>query len=317
MNVAAALPAYSEEELAKLDPAVLVALMAGDEDRVPRNVIDACAARGEAMVAQLRGLLEDPRPWTEGRSHGEWWLLLHAVMILGLIPGESAGLALTEFMRRMAYEGDDDLQDWLAGYWPALFANKADSAVSVLRALCEDRSLDWYVRAVAADPVIACAERRGAHALDEALAWAAKLAADEEEDWSVRLCLANTLLDFPREVYRPLLENLAVRQTRRDRHFSREEVQQAYSAVQSEPEWRDWQDPWAFYAPEAIARRQERWAEEDARADESDAEDEDVFDEFDSALPYVRDEPKVGRNDPCPCGSGKKYKKCCLGKDQG
>lgn len=24
--------------------------------------------------------------------------------------------------------------------------------------------------------------------------------------------------------------------------------------------------------------------------------------------------PKPGRNDPCPCGSGKKYKKCCLGK---
>jgi hypothetical protein len=23
-----------------------------------------------------------------------------------------------------------------------------------------------------------------------------------------------------------------------------------------------------------------------------------------------RDAPKVGRNDPCPCGSGKKYKKC-------
>jgi SEC-C motif domain protein len=25
----------------------------------------------------------------------------------------------------------------------------------------------------------------------------------------------------------------------------------------------------------------------------------------------VREGPKVGRNDPCPCGSGKKYKKCC------
>ena len=24
-----------------------------------------------------------------------------------------------------------------------------------------------------------------------------------------------------------------------------------------------------------------------------------------------REEPKVGRNDPCPCGSGKKYKACC------
>jgi hydrogenase maturation protease len=28
-----------------------------------------------------------------------------------------------------------------------------------------------------------------------------------------------------------------------------------------------------------------------------------------------REEAKVGRNDPCPCGSGKKYKKCCLDKE--
>jgi len=28
----------------------------------------------------------------------------------------------------------------------------------------------------------------------------------------------------------------------------------------------------------------------------------------------IRRGPKIGRNDPCPCGSGKKYKKCCLGK---
>ena len=25
----------------------------------------------------------------------------------------------------------------------------------------------------------------------------------------------------------------------------------------------------------------------------------------------VHEGPKIGRNDPCPCGSGKKYKKCC------
>jgi len=28
--------------------------------------------------------------------------------------------------------------------------------------------------------------------------------------------------------------------------------------------------------------------------------------------PYKSATPKVGRNDPCPCGSGKKYKHCCL-----
>jgi len=26
--------------------------------------------------------------------------------------------------------------------------------------------------------------------------------------------------------------------------------------------------------------------------------------------------PKIGRNSPCPCGSGKKYKKCCLDKEK-
>ena len=40
-------------------------------------------------------------------------------------------------------------------------------------------------------------------------------------------------------------------------------------------------------------------------------EDEDELD-LPSIEPYVRTEPKVGRNDPCPCGSGKKYKKCCF-----
>nr|WP_238593680.1 SEC-C metal-binding domain-containing protein [Endozoicomonas atrinae] len=29
------------------------------------------------------------------------------------------------------------------------------------------------------------------------------------------------------------------------------------------------------------------------------------------AQPLVRRYPKVGRNDPCPCGSGIKFKKCC------
>ncbi len=27
--------------------------------------------------------------------------------------------------------------------------------------------------------------------------------------------------------------------------------------------------------------------------------------------PIVRGGPKIGRNDPCPCGSGRKFKKCC------
>ncbi len=34
-------------------------------------------------------------------------------------------------------------------------------------------------------------------------------------------------------------------------------------------------------------------------------------DKANSTIPLVKERPKVGRNDPCPCGSGKKYKNCC------
>jgi len=45
-------------------------------------------------------------------------------------------------------------------------------------------------------------------------------------------------------------------------------------------------------------------------------EDDDLFDDYED-LPVtepIRTEPKIGRNEPCPCGSGKKYKKCCMNK---
>jgi len=39
-----------------------------------------------------------------------------------------------------------------------------------------------------------------------------------------------------------------------------------------------------------------------------------VFADFGYLQPQVRKHHKVGRNEPCPCGSGKKFKKCCIGK---
>jgi SWIM/SEC-C metal-binding protein len=30
------------------------------------------------------------------------------------------------------------------------------------------------------------------------------------------------------------------------------------------------------------------------------------------SITIAHENPKIGRNEPCPCGSGKKYKKCCM-----
>ena len=42
-------------------------------------------------------------------------------------------------------------------------------------------------------------------------------------------------------------------------------------------------------------------------------EDDKGFVDFGGTVdPYRRDDPKISRNDPCPCGSGLKYKRCCM-----
>ncbi len=60
--------------------------------------------------------------------------------------------------------------------------------------------------------------------------------------------------------------------------------------------------------------------EEQRRAEQSmdfnKSENSNLFKQSDNkkknnSSPYIRSEKKVGRNDPCPCGSGKKYKHCC------
>ena len=46
-------------------------------------------------------------------------------------------------------------------------------------------------------------------------------------------------------------------------------------------------------------------------------DDDPSYDDYED-LPLtepVRTTPKIGRNEPCPCGSGKKYKKCCMNKN--
>ena len=308
-NAAPALPAYTEDELAALTLPALIELMILDEDRVPRNVIDHGATHGEAMVDLLLARVEDESAWQSDVARGEWWLLLHAAMILGLIATESAGLLLVRLMRRMSLAGDDDLQDWLAGDWPRLFANKPRPAIEAARVLREDRAQGWYIRCQGSDVVIDAARRDSGEALEREIDWLAARAADESEDPDFRISAGNMLLDFPRVRHRNLLVALAATQDEDFVHFGEEDIDEAYVRGRDEPNCDRRHEPWRFYAPGVIAARQDRWAEEDARADDDTSDlNEDFFDDI--SLPYVRETEKVGRNDPCPCGSGKKYKKC-------
>ncbi|VAW48524.1 Protein translocase subunit SecA, partial [hydrothermal vent metagenome] len=66
-----------------------------------------------------------------------------------------------------------------------------------------------------------------------------------------------------------------------------------------------------FDEQNAAERTQDLEATHPAAAGMSDSQASSATSEEEGETTFKRDAPKVGRNDPCPCGSGKKYKQCC------
>ena len=88
------------------------------------------------------------------------------------------------------------------------------------------------------------------------------------------------------------------------------------------PQLADWQAQLeeAFESGRAsLFRGPRQWPEDDDDFVKNDLENDSfaVDDDFIRPAPpdtVIHEGPRVGRNDPCPCGSGKKFKKCCLHK---
>ena len=301
---------FSEEELAAMDEATLMTVVTTSDDTLTMEAVRECASRGDAMVPILLQHLEDAAHWGADADSGNWWGLLHATFILGLIPGEASARALLYAFRRITFDKDDNLSDWLSSYWPALCRNKREFTTKPLRQIAEDVEAGWYPRCQAVDCVLDAAAGQGPTGLEKAIDWLAAMCSDAEEDPDFRVLAGNSLLDFPRERHRPTMEALAVLQepgSLFDKSFDRDDIEQSFNDG-DRPDWKRFDDPWRFYEPAQISARQARWEQEDRALETASYGLPDRARE----RTYVRDAPKVGRNEPCPCGSGKKYKKCCL-----
>jgi hypothetical protein len=157
--------------------------------------------------------------------------------------------------------------------WPALFRNKPFAMVGAVSQLATDRSSDGYIRVQAIEVVLALGQSNGSEALEQALAWLAKLIEDKTEDDQLRLSAADTLLDFPRTQYRTLLEIMSLG-LNGDIHFGLDEVAAAFELMEDTPQWVNFADPWSFYSAEKSRQREELWRLED------DIDDLDLANEF-------------------------------------
>ena len=299
-----------DDELSAMDEFALMGLVTGSDDALPFQVVTECASRNDAIVPLLQGHLENDTHWGDEVDGSDWWGLLHAVFILGLIPGEASALTLLDAFRRINYEENNDLSDWLSSCWPALCRDKMEFTTVPLQRVAEDQDLRWYARCQAIDCVLAAAVEKGSAALEKTIDWLAAMCGNTAEDADFRVIAGHNLLDFPRERHRLTMEALVDLQEPESliaNAYTREEIQHSFDAG-DQPGWQRFDNPWQFYDPDEIERRQERWLREGG---EFEADSYGPI-EHGSRQPYLREQQKVGRNEQCPCGSGKKFKKCCM-----
>jgi len=74
-------------------------------------------------------------------------------------------------------------------------------------------------------------------------------------------------------------------------------------------------EKWMNEIEPSLGRMHTYWKDKRVRQPDGLIQDEFRLGGRKEVAPVVRGGPKVGRNDPCPCGSGKKFKKCCGAND--
>lgn len=294
-----------------LDDDKLVNLLFTEEDSLPRAAVDEFIKRSERMIKPLSDIVLEEMNWTKDRP--EFWAPIHAVFILGAIGGQEA---VSPLIAAIKWSEKYNV-DWVFEAFPAIFGKIGMPSLEGLRQFVQDKKQDWYIRTITLQGLAAITLKNPEVAYD-IFSYINLFATDVNEDMEFRIQAANTLLDFVRSEYKESLLDLCQEERRfREKEpfpivaFDAEDVERIFSKGEKHINLynRDWL---SFYDEEYIKRRQERWKKEAKKETAKDYEDE--YEEI--VEQSARETPKIGRNSPCPCGSGKKYKKCCMGKDK-
>jgi len=281
-----------------LSDAKLINLMFPGADQLPMEFACEVIARGTRIIAPMAKIIAEPKTWERGDAG--WCAVLHSVFLTGAIGGKQAVTPLIDAI----FPAAETSNYWITEALPAIFGRVGLCAVDELKIIARNSAWDWYPRSTAFEGL-------GAIALNnpefepEALSFLVAIAADKKEDPEGRVWAGQTLLNFGKAEHKDLLLELAETVVL-NREFSRDNVEKAASGKTCFTQYqKDWL---SFYSPDEIIARQKRWKEEASSTDEEPESDAQppIFSETERA-------PKIGRNEPCPCGSGKEYKKCCGG----
>ncbi len=237
----------------------------------------------------------------------EWGSLFWLVHLLGESGERAAFLPLVALLRQDPDWAEEQLDDAITVTLPGLLISTFDGNREALEGLIEDQEVGEFVRAAGLDAWAYCV---AAGRIDRAhartyLRQCADFRLEPREGcfvWTTWLCALAYLgfSDLSDAAKRACEDGWVDKQGMDYADF--EEMLALGASIG---------DPLAFLEKETIRPFTdtlavfEKWS--------FGRDEEDVFEDLSRPQPVVNPYRHVGRNDPCPCGSGKKFKKCCGG----
>ena len=287
------------------------------KDSFPQDLVDEAIARREEIIPALLEILEDidrnPGPWIEDQKR---MVHIFAMYLLAFFRETRASPVLIRIFSRPGEFPFDLAGDVVTQSLGDILASVSDGDMAGIKALIEDQQVNEWVRSQALAVMVKLV-LIGRLPRDEVMSYFLELFHKLERKHSaVWDGLANSCTDlWPHEaldelnraykdgLVSPMSINWksVTRALALGKEAAMEEIRHTGVLIDD----LRWEMGWmmrfqkkASYKSEDISReRQPTWTHS-------------------AITPIRRDKPKVGRNDPCSCGSGKKFKKCCGAVEQ-
>lgn len=264
------------------------------------NVDYAGLGIGRESISELIRMATDEALNNGPTTSNVVWAPIHAWWALAELRAEEAIVPLLGLLRRI----DEKNDDWVSGDLPKVFAKIGPAAIVALTDYLANPAHGEWARISAAQSLGQIAQAHPAARAECVAKLCAQLERFPEQGGNLNALLINPLLDLKATETAPMIE----------RAFASGKVDE-----ESIGDWEDAQIELGLKSKREHPRRPNRLTKmgDELRAAmlgmkvSKELENRDPLTDFDSHLvPFVAS-PKVGRNEPCPCGSGKKFKKCC------
>ncbi len=295
------------------------------------EAVESAIARREEVTPALLAILEEVAELGAAVDHtGKYIAPLYAMFLLAQFRETRA----YPLMVRIALLPGDDLDrllgDFITSALDSALASVCGGNLDGIKSIVECETADEWARGAAIDSFVALVAA-GIVSRQEALdyfgtLYRGKLAPSREnqEVWSTLVCSTADL--YPEELmgeiewaFRNHLVDLGVvrlENVRRDLAKGREQI---FAELAASPHHRLIEDTAKEFGRWYCFHRDERLKPPTSEPKTPSLylpKTQEVIDDLSSStgtesLPYRRPAPKIGRNDPCPCNSGKKLKKGC------